>query len=166
MKMNNKDFIAFLKENRSDEDGNIDLNNLNFGKFDKNINISRLTTRGNLYINNSTIGGDLKQNNQSVGGNLDQSQQIVKGNLIQTRQKFKGKMTQNEQYINTKKDCTENGYATYTPVITKELTRNELIKILGYDVKISDYEHEEYEYNFLNNLFEDEDGNEIRYYDF
>ena len=80
IKISNEELVKFLIENRTDDDGDLDLMDLDFSNFE-----------GNIYISGMKVNGDLNQDNQCVKGNLYQDNQQVEGNLFQYCQKVKGK---------------------------------------------------------------------------
>ena len=90
----------YLIENRTDENGDVDLQGL---VFPENVDFSRIKVGGdlcqnfqnvgnNLFQGHQTVGGDLYQNFQNVGGCLFQNCQTVGGNLFQDCQTAKGGM--------------------------------------------------------------------------
>lgn len=74
----------FLLENCVDEDGNLDLSDLDFSDFEgKIVCISNWKVKKDLYQYSQKVGGDLIQDCQEVYGGLWQSQQKVCGKLYQ-----------------------------------------------------------------------------------
>jgi transcription termination factor Rho len=61
----------WLLENCMDEDGDLDLKNLDFSKFN-----------GDIYISNMKVKNSLFQSCQKVGGRLFQGKQDVTGIII------------------------------------------------------------------------------------
>lgn len=70
----------WLLENCIDENGDLDLRNLDFRDFD-----------GDIYISCMKVKKDLYQGYQAVEGNLYQRGQIVVGDLYQDENDKKGK---------------------------------------------------------------------------
>ena len=73
----------WLLENCVDEDGDLDLSNLDFSDFDGNVNIYNMIVKGNLNQSGQVVYGDLWQRCQIVKGDLYQDSQSVDGNLYQ-----------------------------------------------------------------------------------
>ena len=89
----------WLSKNRVDENGDINLNDLDFSDFDGNVNISGMKVKGNLCQDSQKVKGDLYQGYQKVEGNLNQANQEVKGDLYQCSQKVKGMLSQSWQKV-------------------------------------------------------------------
>lgn len=83
--LSKEEIKKWLLENCINEDGNLDLMNLDFSDFN-----------GNVMINCMTVKKDLFQGCQQVQGNLYQSFQIVGRNLYQKFQKVEGRLYQRE----------------------------------------------------------------------
>lgn len=73
----------YLLENFIDEDGDLDLSNLDFSDFDGNVYICDMKVKKDLIQNYQIVNGDLIQSDQKVGGNLYQGFQQFGGNLYQ-----------------------------------------------------------------------------------
>lgn len=82
----------WLLKNCIDDDGSLNLRDLDFSDFDGIVDISGIQVKGNLIQNWQIVGGDLDQSYQDVKGNLDQSHQDVKGDLIQYEQTTGGNL--------------------------------------------------------------------------
>lgn len=70
----------------NDENGCIDLSNLDFTKFNCSVKIYGMKVNGVLYQDHQTVNGRLCQDHQTVEGALDQYNQIVSGDLNQCHQ--------------------------------------------------------------------------------
>lgn len=64
----------WMLENCVDEDGNLDLEDLDFSNFDGDVYISWMKVKGDLHQDNQKVDGNLFQNNQEVGLNLVQDE--------------------------------------------------------------------------------------------
>lgn len=65
----------WLIENRTDENGDLDLSGLDFSDFEGNVRASGWKVRKSLDQSRNEVGGDLHQDNQKVGGSLHQGNQ-------------------------------------------------------------------------------------------
>ena len=102
---NKNEFIS----RRKDENGNVDLSNLDFSDFDGNVDISDMEVARDLYQGYQHVIGDLWQENQTVVvGNLYQGNQLVRGNLFQSYQDvLEGSLFQDNQKVRTLKENEE-----------------------------------------------------------
>lgn len=71
--MNIDEVRDWLLKNRVNDDGNLDLSNLDFSDFDGDVYISEMIVKGNLY-----------QYDQDAGGDIIQSFNDAQGKLVQT----------------------------------------------------------------------------------
>ena len=60
----------WLIENRTDENGDLDLSGLDFSDFDGDIDISGMKVKCNLYQDSQTVGGGLRQDCQKAEGRI------------------------------------------------------------------------------------------------
>ena len=72
VKMSNEDLIKFLVNNRTNENGDLDLSGLHPEKDFRDVYIDGLTVGGSLYQDSQTVGGCLHQGCQTAGGCLYQ----------------------------------------------------------------------------------------------
>jgi hypothetical protein len=79
-----KKVVEYIKKNRMDEYGNIDLANMDFGNA--NVNISGMKVGGVLCQYSQEVGGDLLQSFQMVQGFLSQHSQTAKRMYLQDRE--------------------------------------------------------------------------------
>jgi hypothetical protein len=86
-KMTKEELVKIIKDNFTNEDGDIDIRGL---KFDTNIYLSRMKVDGDLRQDNQRVKGHLHQDSQKVEGHLFQSFQKVEGNLYQRYQEVEG----------------------------------------------------------------------------
>ena len=107
----------WLSKNRVDENGDINLNDLDFSDFDGNVNISGMKVKGNLC----------------------QDSQEVKGNLYQCSQKVEGSMYLQDT-SNLSKCTNPLGFIYYREI--PEMTLEELEKIVGYKFKLKEMKYE------------------------
>lgn len=98
--MNKKELVKLIKEYFTNENGNVDISNMDFG--DASVDISKLKTKGSLFQDFQDVKGDLFQNLQKVQGDLTQNYQKVKGDLNQNGQKVKGDLHQDSQEVKGK----------------------------------------------------------------
>lgn len=94
------DLKQIMLNNFVDEYGNLDLSGLDFSDFDKDVIISRMKVKGNLWQEHQIVGKNLNQFHQKVSENLYQEYQIVKGNLFQCEQEVKRNLYQDYQEVN------------------------------------------------------------------
>ena len=122
----------YLLENRVDDDGDLDLEDLDFSDFEGNVTISGMKVRRDLYQCWQTVQGNLNQDSQEVKGDLYQSRQMVQGNLSQSLQTVLGDLSNiyNEY----------GGELLEFPSVKtlKEITYEELFR-MGYKIK-EDYD--------------------------
>ena len=71
----------YLIENRTDENGDVDLRGL---VFPENVYFDGMKVKGNLAQNFQTVGNDLSQGRQNVGGDLCQDYQTAKRMIFQS----------------------------------------------------------------------------------
>lgn len=70
MKVTKEELVQLIKENFTDENGHIDLRGLDFSDFNKDIDISNMKVKGNLYQTKQEVGKILFQGGQKVGGKI------------------------------------------------------------------------------------------------
>ena len=71
--MKNKEEIRdWLLNNCINENGSLDLSELDFSDFEVDIDISNMKVKGNLHQGNQEVKGDLIQNSQEVKGDLSE----------------------------------------------------------------------------------------------
>ena len=104
VKMPNDELIKFLVENRKDENGNLDLANLDLSKDFKNVYFDGMKVEGDLCQNFQTVGGNLYQDSQTVGNDLCQGHQTVGGDLYQNSQTAKRMLLQSHDGLEEGKD--------------------------------------------------------------
>ena len=80
-----------------DEDGDLDLSDLDFSDFDGNVDISGMKVQKELWQNYQIVGGNLIQNNQVVYGELWQNNCVIGGNLYQHSQEVDYNINQSFQ---------------------------------------------------------------------
>ena len=107
----------WLLENAVDDDGDLDITNLDFSDFD-----------GDVFIGGMKVKGILYQDGQEVRGNLYQSSQEVKSNLFQRNQKVEG------NYHCGNVQVKGIIFADDPTRLLKEITTEELAE-LGYKLK-------------------------------
>ena len=90
--MTKKELVQIIKDNFTNEDGEVNIYGMDFGNCD--VNIGGLKTNGYLYQDYQKVGKTLYQDHQEVGRILFQSNQKVGGNLYQYSQKVKGSIWQ------------------------------------------------------------------------
>lgn len=140
-----KEIKEWLLKNCVDEDGNLDLSELDFSDFDGIVDISFIIVKndlhqsfqkvgGNLYQHYNIVEGDLIQNNQKVGGNLEQDFQKVDGDLEQDFQKVGGDFITQTLEDDEEYDIEDD--RTYIVKHTTKLTKEEIEELLGYKIKI------------------------------
>lgn len=111
----------YIIEHRTDEDGDIDLRELDFSNFD-----------GDVYTSYMKVKKDLVQEEQRVDGNLRQSFQNVGKNLSQSRQKVKGALWLQDTKGLERTDENNNIYEKRTYVFDgRRMTKEEILKELG-----------------------------------
>jgi hypothetical protein len=91
-----KDLEVLIKNNFTDENGDIDISYLH---FNGNVNMSHLKIDGDLNLSRQRIGLNLIQNNQIIGRNINQSRQIVGRDADQYNQQIGGDLDQRNQKI-------------------------------------------------------------------
>lgn len=84
--LSKKEIKKWLLENCVDEDGDLNLTDLDFSDFDGDIYTSGMKVKQTLYQNFQKVGVDLIQNFQKVNRDLYQSCQKVDGDLWQHSQ--------------------------------------------------------------------------------
>ncbi|MDY0386935.1 MAG: hypothetical protein RBT65_07385 [Methanolobus sp.] len=92
MRKSREEIRNWLLENCVNENGNLDLSNLDFSDFEGDVITSCMKVKRNLWQDTQEVAGDLSQFNQKVEFNLYQYNQKVEGNLYQHTQKVKGKI--------------------------------------------------------------------------
>lgn len=106
--LSKEEIKKWLLDNCIDENGDLDLRDLDFSDFEGDVDISGMSVKKNLMQNLQEVGGYLCQDNQIVEEDLDQHEQRVKGtlcqygqevgkNLIQEKQKVGGDLFQHHQ---------------------------------------------------------------------
>ena len=83
-----EEFKKFILKNFRNEDGDIEICNVDLSDFDGDVFISNWTVKNDLHQGSQKVGGDLRQGSQKVGGDLDQCCQTVGGDLWQHNQEF------------------------------------------------------------------------------
>ena len=91
MRKKREEIKSWLLENCVDEDGSLDLSELDFSDFEGNVHISFMKVKKTLFQDCQKVGIDLYQDCHTVEGNLWQDNQKVEGNLYQSNQKVSGK---------------------------------------------------------------------------
>ena len=94
-----KEIRDWLLQNAVDDNGDLNLDGLDFSDFDGDVRTSYMKVKNNLYQYNQKVGGDLLQYSQKVGGGLLQNSQKVGGELLQNSQKVKGTLYQHSQEV-------------------------------------------------------------------
>lgn len=99
----------WLLENAVNENGTLDLSELDLSDFDGDVYIDFMKVKKNLHQCCQNVGGDLLQHNQKVGENLYQTNQKVGKNLWQAFQNvgeefYNHKLKKNECW-EEKRDC-------------------------------------------------------------
>ena len=90
--------------------GDLDLSELDFGNFSGNVILTGMKVGNNLYQSTFIVKGDLYQENYRVNGNvyrdcyivkgdLSQRYNIVEGNLYQSGQEVEGNLEQGNHII-------------------------------------------------------------------
>lgn len=106
-KLTREEVIKYLFTNNV---GDLDLSDLDFGSFGGNVILSGMKVGNNLYQSSFIVKGDLFQENYKVNGNvyrdcynvkgdLSQRYNIVEGNLYQSGQEVKGNLEQGNHII-------------------------------------------------------------------
>ena len=91
----------YLIENRTNENGDVDLQGL---VFPENVDFSRIKVGGDLCQNFQNVGNNLCQGHQTVGGDLYQNFQNVGGCLFQNCQTAKRMILQRRDGLEQSKD--------------------------------------------------------------
>jgi hypothetical protein len=94
MKKTIEEIRDYLIKNRTNEDGDLDLADLDFSGFDGNVDISGMKVKYTLLQDHQEVGFNLWQDNQEVGEDLFQDYQEVGRNLFQANQKVVRKLYQ------------------------------------------------------------------------
>ncbi len=115
--------VEWILENCIDKDGDIDLSDLDFSDVDKDV-----------YISDMLVKQDLYQNNQEVQGNLYQYRQTVQENLFQQKQNVQGSLYQNNQVV--QEDLIQ-GYQTVKGSLNQY---NQTVRCEFYGHKLEDNE--------------------------
>ena len=118
IKISNEELVKFLIENRTDDDGDLDLMDLDFSNFEGNIYISGMMVKKNLNQDNQCVKGNLYQHNQQVEGNLVQYCQKVKGKFLNHKLEYNEEWVDGDGYVSrikklipiTKQELEEMGY--------------------------------------------------------
>ena len=119
-KMTKQELVELLAENFINEQGTLDLSNLDFRTLDCDVDISGMKVSrtlvqsnqkadnifqdeqevgGSLFQNRHKVGGNLYQDNQKVQVDLHQGNQYVEGDLLQHNQKVQGTLFQSNQEV-------------------------------------------------------------------
>lgn len=101
-----KEIKKWLLENCVDKDGDLDLSNLDFSDFDRNVFIAGMKVKKDLFQGFQRVNGNLIQHHQKVKGNLYQDCQKVNSNLHQEDQIVEGTIFQDN--IENKENKNEN----------------------------------------------------------
>ena len=91
MRKKREEIKSWLLENCVDEDGSLDLSELDFSDFEGNVDISYMTVKKSLWQSYQRVEGSLWQSYQTIKGDLFQDNQEVEGDLSQYNQKASGK---------------------------------------------------------------------------
>lgn len=86
-----------MLENFVDEDGDLDITQLDFTDFEGDVYIGRMRVKKDLVQDYQEVEGSLFQHTQEVGGNLYQYSQNVGGHLWQNYQKVEGELIQDKK---------------------------------------------------------------------
>lgn len=137
----------WLLKNAVDDEGNLDLSNLDFSDFDGNVFINYMRVKRSLYQNCQEVGDSLLQRNQIVAKNLYQDSQNVGGELLQNNQKVKENLYQSNQTVGKNfynHRLKDNEYweeeGSYTIRKNhKKITRKQLAE-MGYKLEDDNYE--------------------------
>lgn len=97
--LSNEETIKWLKENRRDKKGCLDLRNLDLSKDFKDVYISGLIVKRNLLQGWQTVGCDLDQSNSRVEGSLSQGCHKVKKDIMQSGNVVGRDLIQNHQVV-------------------------------------------------------------------
>lgn len=89
----------YLLENRVDDEGDLDLRELDFSDFKGDVYIERMKVKGNLFQGCQEVQGNLHQDLQKAQGDLIQDFQEVQGDLSQGYQKVQGDLVQGCQKV-------------------------------------------------------------------
>lgn len=111
----------WLLENAVDEEGDLDLSDLDFSNFDGDVYICDMKVKKRLFQNYQKVGESLLQNNQIVDKDLWQSYQKVGGEF------YGHKLDENEYW-------DESKFYVVRRNKIKEITLEELEK-MGYKLK-------------------------------
>lgn len=139
----------WLLRNCLNEDGNLDLSHLDFTDFNGDVYIDNMKVKknlcqsfqevsGNLSQCYQNVSGDLQQSWQNVSGDLQQDWQVVDGNLQQKNQTVRGNFI--TQTLKGNEECKIKDGETYIVKKIKELTKEEIEELLGYEIKIIEKE--------------------------
>lgn len=125
----------WLLANAVNNEGDLDLSDLDFSNFDGDVYINKMKVKKNLFQDCQKVGEDLFQKGQEVGKSLYQYYQKIGGSLHQYGQKVGGdfynhKLNEDE-YWEEKRDCVVRIKKL------KEITLWELEK-MGYKLKEDD----------------------------
>lgn len=102
-----KEVVEYIKKNRTDGYGNINLNRMDFG--DASVSVSGMKVGGNLYQYGQMVKGNLYQDGQEVGGDLIQSFQRVQGVLSQYAQIAKSLSDEDKKFLSELVESSEEG---------------------------------------------------------
>ena len=80
-----KEIRDWLLQNAVDDNGDLNLDGLDFSDFDGDVRTSYMKVKNNLYQYNQKVGGDLLQYSQKVKGTLYQHSQEVGGDLWENK---------------------------------------------------------------------------------
>ena len=92
--MTKQDLVELLKKEFTNEDGNIDISGLDFGKFGGVINLNKIKSRGDIYQGHHSNRGSVYQGRHSNEGNVSQSYHINEGIVLQSSHSNEGDVFQ------------------------------------------------------------------------
>lgn len=93
-KMTKQELVELLAENFINEQGTLDLSNLDFRTLDCDVDISGIKTRRDIYQGEHTTKGSIYQGHHITNKDIYQSDHITKGNIYQLRNKVGGELFQ------------------------------------------------------------------------
>ena len=94
--MTKQDLVKLLKREFTNEDGNIDISELDFGKFEGFIHLGRIKSRGNVFQGHHCNEGNVFQGHHSNRGDVLQSYHSNKGYVLQCYHSNKGDVYQDD----------------------------------------------------------------------
>lgn len=122
MMKSKKELKEYLLKYYVDDEGYLDLSNLDFSDFNGDIFINNMKVKNNLFQDEQEVGEDLYQGYQKVGDNLYQDMQKVNGNLLDNKNIVTGKYV-----TQTLKDDEEYKFEEGHTFIVKKETEDEII---------------------------------------